>query len=263
VQLIRQPMTLAQRQEVQVQAGWLALLVACVQVDLGDARAAEVTRRHALSLGSEAGHAAIQGWAHEISAWQALTSGNWRGVLTASQAGLAVAGREGVSVQLVAQQAKALARMGEAWEALQALDQGRRLLEPLGYPTNIDNHFVVDPSKYDFYAMDVHLALRGDDDAAEQLAHEVLAAGTNWDGSERSIMRNAEARVTLGTVAARRGDVDAAAQWGIAAISADRKSLPSLRLVAGDLVRAITAAAPDSTPAREFTERLHSLGGGR
>lgn len=47
------------------------------------------------------------------------------------------------------------------------------------------------------------------------------------------------------------------------AISADRKSLPSLRLVAGELVEAIAAAAPDSTPARELTERLHSLGGGQ
>lgn len=263
VQLIRQPMTLAQRQEVQVQAGWLALLVACVQYDTGNARAAEVTRRHALSLGNEAGHPGIQGWAHEISAWQALTSGNWRGVLTASQAGLAVAGDQGVSVQLVALEAKALARAGDANAALRTLDRGRRLLEPMQYPTNLGHHFVVDPAKYDFYAMDVYRHLSSDDAAAEQLAREVLAAGTDWDGTERSVMRNAEARITLGTVAARRGDVDAAVEWGIKAISADRKSLPSLLMVARELSEAINRAAPASGPALEFTERLRSLGGGR
>jgi tetratricopeptide (TPR) repeat protein len=261
VQLIQKPMTLAQRREVQVQAGWLALLVACVQYDSGDARSAEVTRRHALSLGSEAGHAGIQGWAHEISAWQALTSGNYRGVLTATQAGAAVAGNQGVSVQLAAQEAKALARMGDPKAALEALDRGRRLLEPMEYPTNIGNHFVVDPAKYDFYAMDVYRHLSSDDAAAEQLAHEVLAAGTDWDGSERSVMRNAEARITLGTVAARRGDVDGAVEWGIKAISADRKSLPSLLMVARDLSSAIDAVAADSQAASQYRERLRDLGG--
>lgn len=260
VQLIRQPMTLAQRQEVQVQAGWLALLVSCVQYDLGDARLAAVTRQHALSLGSEAGHAGIQGWAHEISAWQALTSGNYRGVLTAAQAGTAVAGDHGVTVQLAAQEAKALARMGQPRAALDALDRGRRLLEPRDYPTNIGNHFVVDPAKYDFYAMDVYRLLSSDDGAAEQLAREVLAAGTAWDGTERSIMRNAEARITLGTVAARQGDVDGAVEWGLKAIGADRKSLPSLLMVARDLTKAINEVAPDSSQGIEYAERLRELG---
>lgn len=261
VELIQQPMTLAQRREVQVQAGWLALLVSCVQYDTGNARLAEITRRHALSLGDEAGHAGIQGWAHEISAWQALTSGNYRGVLTAAQAGAAVAGNHGVSVQLAAQEAKALARMRDVKGALEALDRGRALLEPMEYPTNIGNHFVVDPSKYDFYAMDVYRHLSSDDDAAEQLAHEVLAAGTDWDGTERSVMRNAEARITLGTVAARRGDIDGAVEWGVKAISADRKSLPSLLMVARDLETAIKRTAPDSPQAGEYTEQLRELGG--
>lgn len=261
VQLIQQPMTLAQRREVQVQAGWLALLVSCVQYDTGNARAAEITRRHALSLGSEAGHAGIQGWAHEISAWQALTSGNYRGVLTAVQAGTAASGNHSVSVQLAAQEAKAYARMGDAKASLKALDRGRQLLEPMEYPTNIGNHFVVDPSKYDFYAMDVYRHLSRDDDAAEHLAHEVLAAGTDWDGTERSVMRNAEARITLGTVAARRGDIDGAVEWGVKAISADRKSLPSLLMVARDLDIAIKETAPDAPQAIEYTERLRDLGG--
>lgn len=259
VQLTRESMTLAQRQELQVQVGWLALLVSCVQYDTGDARSAEITRRHALSLGHEAGHAGIQGWAHEISAWQALTAGNLRGVITAAQAGIAVAGDQGVAVQLAAQEAKAYSRMGNAPAALDALDRGRRLLEPREVPTNVLNHFVVDPGKYDFYAMDVYRNLGTDNDAAEQLAHEVLTAGTGWDGTEHSVMRNAEARVTLGTIAARRGDIDGAVDWGVQAVTADRKSLPSLLMVATDLTNAINDVAPEASAAKEYRERISAL----
>lgn len=259
VQLIQQPMTLAQRTELQVQGGWLAALVACVQYDTGQTRAADITRRHALSLGREAGHAGIQGWGHEIAAWQALTSGNYRGVLTAAQTGATVAGREGVGVQLATQEAKAHARLGNEREAMAALDRGRRLLEPMPYPVNTDHHFTVDPGKFDFYSMDVY-RLSSDDAAAEQLAREVLTAGTDWDGTERSVMRNAEARVTLGTVAARRGDLDGAISWGTAAINADRQSIPSLLMVTRDLTTAIQQTAPDAPQVADYLERVRELG---
>lgn len=258
VQLTRQSMTLAQRREVQVQAGWLALLVACVQYDTGDNAAATITRAHALSLGHEAGHAEIQGWAYEIEAWQALTSGNLGGVLTATQAGSAIAGNTSVAVQLAGQEAKALVRMARADEARRALEQGRKLLEPMPYPTNLAHHFVVDPAKFDFYRMDVH-RIAGDDAAAQQLAHEVLAAGTSWDGTEHAVMRNAEARVTLGTVAARQGDIEGAAEYGLRALSSDRRSIPSLLMVARDLTAAITKTAPNAGSTLAYLEQLNEL----
>lgn len=258
LQLIRQPLTLAYRREFQVQAGWLALLVACVHYDTGNTQMAESTRRQALSLGREAGHSGIQGWAHEISAWQALTSGDYRGVLTAAHTGAAIAGSHGVSVQLAAQEAKALARMGTTQEALHALERGRQLLEPMPYPANVDNHFVVDPEKFDFYAMDVYRHC--DDAAAEQLAHEVLAASTDQNGAERAVMRATEARITLGTVAARRGDIDGAVEWGVQALETDRKSLPSLLMVAHDLTKAINHTAPDAPQAKAYAHRLRDLG---
>ncbi|MFF1743076.1 hypothetical protein [Streptomyces mirabilis] len=59
----------------------------------------------------------------------------------------------------------------------------------------------------DFYAMDCY-RLVGEDKLARTLAEEVLRAGTDFDGSERSLMRNAEARVTLGVTAAREGDLE-------------------------------------------------------
>ncbi len=52
-------------------------------------------------------------------------------------------------------------------------------------------------------------------------------------------MRNAEARVTLGVVAAREGDLDTALAYGEKALAGDRKSLPSLAMVAADLGQAL------------------------
>ncbi len=45
-------------------------------------------------------------------------------------------------------------RFGDSRQVEVAQDKGRRLLESLPYPENLDNHFVVDPMTFDFYAMD-------------------------------------------------------------------------------------------------------------
>ena len=44
------------------------------------------------------------------------------------------------------------------------------------YPENLDHHFVVDPTKFDFYAMDCYRML-ADDKLAESLASEVIRGG--------------------------------------------------------------------------------------
>jgi uncharacterized protein (DUF1697 family) len=61
---------------------------------------------------------------------------------------------------------------------------------------------VVDPTKFDFYAMDCYRQL-AEDKMAGHLAEEVLRASTDFDGAERAPMRNTEARVNLGVIAAR------------------------------------------------------------
>ena len=77
-----QRLTLNQHREILTLAGWIALLIACVEYDSGDRQAAETTRQAALSLGTEADHAEIKAWAHEIRAWIALTTGNYHGVVS-------------------------------------------------------------------------------------------------------------------------------------------------------------------------------------
>lgn len=251
-------LTLRQHREVLALAGWLALLVGCVEWDLGLRRAAETTRLAAHSLGAEAEHPEIVGWAHEMRAWFALTQGDYRAVIAASEAGRAEAPHHGVSVQLAGQQAKAWARIGDRRQVEAALDRGRALLETLPYPDNLDNHFVVDPAKFDFYAMDCYRLLR-EDRLAETYAHQVIENGTAVGGLERSPMRNAEARITLGVVAARGGDTDEAVRLGTAALDGERSSLPSLLMCSRELASVLRRRHPDSPDAVAYLDRLRAL----
>ncbi|WP_328431507.1 helix-turn-helix domain-containing protein [Streptomyces sp. NBC_00453] len=252
-----QRLTLAQHREVLTLSGWLALLIGCVEYDMGERSAAESTRRAALSA-NEAGNSEIAGWAHEMRAWFALTTGDYRGILAASQAGTDAAPSKGVAVQLAAQEAKGWARLGDRRQTEVALDRGRKLLEGMPYPENLDNHFVVDPAKYDFYAMDCYRLL-GEDRFAENLAHEVIRAGTDFDGTERSPMRMAEARITLGVVAARQGDLDGAVNYGEWALKGDRQSLPSLLMVSRELAAIVNRDYANEAAGREYLNHLTAL----
>ncbi|MFF7980198.1 XRE family transcriptional regulator [Streptomyces sp. NPDC007901] len=259
VELHTKSLTLAQHREVLALSGWLALLVGCVEYDTGDRHAAESTRQAALSLATEADHAEVAGWAHEMRAWFALTTGDYRGVIAASQAGAEVAQHHGVAVQLAAQEAKAWARIGDRRQVEVALDKGRRLLEGMPYPVNLDNHFVVDPAKFDFYSMDCY-RLVGEDKLARTLAEEVLRAGTDFDGTERSPMRNAEARVTLGVTAAREGDLEQALTMGERALEGDRQSVPSLIMTSRELAAEMRRRYASEPAAQDYLTRLQELG---
>lgn len=256
--LMDRRLTLAQHQEVLSLAGWVALLVGCVEYDMGLRRIAEGTRKAALTLGEEAGNAAISGWAYEMRAWYALTQGDYRGVIAAAEAGEAVAAHNGAAVQLAAQRAKAWARLGDRRQVETALDKGRALLESLPYPEDTDHHFVVDPAKFDFYAMDCY-RIAGEDRLAEMYAREVIRSSTDPDGTERKPMRNAEARVTLGVVAARRGDLDQAVAYGRRALEGDRKSLPSLLMCSKELATLLRERYPKEPAAVSYLDDVRTL----
>jgi hypothetical protein len=59
--------------------------------------------------------------------------------------------------------------MGNRRSTEVVLDQGRRLLEAMPYPDNLDHHFVVDPTNFDFYMMDCYRHL-AEDRLAETLS---------------------------------------------------------------------------------------------
>ena len=251
-------LTLAQHREVLDIAGWLSLLVGCLEYDTADIRASEATRTAALQIGTETGDAEIAAWAHEMKAWRALTQGNYEETVAAARAGRQATSRHSVAVQLSAQEAKAWARMGDRRNVEIALEEGRKLMEALPYPENPQHHFVVDPDKFDFYAMDCYRTV-GEDALAEMHAREVIRRSTAPDGTERLPMRIAEARVTLGVVAARSGDLAGASEAGTAALHSDRVSLPSLLLIANELGHEMAAVAVDAPETRQYREQVQAL----
>jgi tetratricopeptide (TPR) repeat protein len=233
-ELLANRLTLDQHRGILNNAGMLALLVGCLEYDVGDARSAEATRRMAMELGKESGDPGIVGWAHEMLAWFHLTAGNYRGVIAAAEAGALAAPSESVAVQLYGQQAKAYARMGLAEEVHEALEKGRALLDKLPYPDRPDHHFVVDPDKWDYYAMDTYRVV-GSDELAKRNAEEVVQRSVNTEGVLVAPMRNAEAQLTLGVIAARQGAVEEATALGIQSLQNGRQSRPSLLMVATEL----------------------------
>ncbi len=169
-----------------------------------------------------------------------------------------VAPHHSVAVQLTAQEAKAWARFGDRRQTEVALDRGRRLLDALPYPENLDHHSLVDPTKFDFYAMDCYRML-AEDELAGNLADEVIRSSTDFDGTERAPMRTAEARITLGVIAARQGDVDEAVSRAARALTGERRSLPSLVMVSRDLTRVLRERYPSEASTSTYLEQLHTV----
>ncbi|HSV67994.1 MAG TPA: XRE family transcriptional regulator, partial [Mycobacteriales bacterium] len=87
------------------------------------------------------------------------------------------------------------------------LDAGRRALDNKPAPAHPEHHFVIDPDKWNFYAMDCY-RVTGMNELAAEHATEVLRVGRMPDGSDRWPMRTAEARVALAVVAVRSGDLE-------------------------------------------------------
>jgi hypothetical protein len=193
-----------------------------------------------------------------MRAWINLTTGDYHGVVAAARSGTEVTPHHSVAVQLFAQEAKAWARMGDRRQTEVALDKGRKLLDTLPYPENLDHHFVVDPGKFDYYAMDCYRTI-GADQMAEHLAEEVIEVNTDFDGQERAPMRMAEARVTIGVVRAREGDLEGAVRLGMQALEGTRKSLPSLLMVTRDLTKVLNERYADETRTRDYLDQLTSL----
>jgi tetratricopeptide (TPR) repeat protein len=259
--LLDHRLSLAQHQQALSMAGWLTLLASCLHYDLGDDTGAEAARLQAKDIASEVREPEIAGWASEIKAWMALTRGDYYATIAAAQEGMAAAPGYGVAVQLHAQASKAWARIRNRDEAIIEMERGRELLSGMPFPANPRNHFQVDPTKFDFYAMDCW-RLTGEDALALAAAETVIRTSTAPDGRAISPMRLAEAELTKAQVLARGGDFDGAIKLAERALLIDRQSLPSLLLSAREVTDELLRIKPGDSSVTDLARYIGSLAGG-
>jgi hypothetical protein len=151
---------LRQHRDLLVTTGWLWLLLGCLHFDLGEREPAETARQAACQIGQQTGSGQLTAWACEMAAWFALTEGRYNDVIDYARAGQQLAGVSHAMVQLVLQEARGRARLGQRREVRASLDRGTKLLEQLPRPEHPEHHFVFD-HKVDLLRRDLlHLARR-------------------------------------------------------------------------------------------------------
>ena len=74
-------------------------------------------------------------------------------------------------------------------------------------------------------------------------------------------MRNTEARITLGVIAARQGDIDQAVHYGERTLAQSRRSLPSLAMVSRDLARVLKEHYPAEQTTENYLDQLRTVVG--
>jgi tetratricopeptide (TPR) repeat protein len=249
----RSKLNLLQHRDILVTAGWASLLLGCVEYDLGLRPQAEASRLSALSIGQETAHGELVAWAHEMRCWFALTRSAWQEVIEHAEAGRQSAGSSSVAAQLWAHQARAVARLGDRQELARALERGRNVLAALPRAERPEHHFIIDPDKWDFYAMDAYTIV-GATERATQHAQEVIRTSRRPDGTDRWPMRSSNAMFRLGVLATRQGDLDGAIHHARQAFGIERRSLPSLIASARELGRELEAAFPGERALTDYRE---------
>lgn len=250
-------MTFAQHKELIALSGWVTALLACVDWDMNEREAAETARAATYRFAKEIDHAELIAWSYEMEAWFALTDGRYSDVTSIAKAAQTIGGENSAIVQLIMQEARGWAKLGNRNAAEAAMERGYSLLQKLP-PVNYPRHFIYDQSKYPFYAASCYQWL-GDNAEAEKFVNEVIRACETSGTTVRSPMRLAEVHITQGLIHAQRGDLEAAVDSGTHALTYERKSGPSLLIRATELGKEITTRFPGSPEAAEFDERLRSV----
>lgn len=255
---LRSRVDLDGHREVYRLTGQLALLRACLTYDRGDEPAAQQSRVAAMGFAQQLNDGVMTAWAHEISAWMALTQGDMPQVIAAANAGIQAAPHASVAAQLHAQKAKAYARMRDTHSAELELESVRQVLNSTPMPSNVRDHFTVDPTKASFYAMDTY-RVAGADAMADAMADTVIATSTRTDGTVISPMRLAEAQLTKAVLLARNGDPGTALTVADNALTHQRRSAPSLLLVANEV--AVDVSRSDKAAGEAFRQHVTAMSG--
>lgn len=211
--------TLAQHRRLLVAVGWLSLLAGTCHIDLGETSAAAARGHLAWKLADEAEHREIAAWCLETRAWHQLTSGEFAGAAELSRAAQSLAPKgSSAFIQATAQEARALARLGDSKGTYEALRRVARLVSGLSMPERPEHHFRYDPAKSDAYVATT-LAWLGDP-TAESYARHVLAELTA--AAITRPRRIASANLDLGLALVAADKPDEAAHVALAAVESGR-----------------------------------------
>jgi transcriptional regulator with XRE-family HTH domain len=251
--LLQGRLTMSQRRDITVAAGWLTLLLGTVYFDLGRREPAWAYRDVALRVAQDLGHAELEAWAWETPAWFTLLDRRYRDSVELSRAGQAVAPKSSVLVAVNLQEARALARLGERSETFSAIRRADEAIEDVPPPEYPDDHYTFDPSKVDFYGASCFLWLN-ELRQAEERARRVIAASNNQNAPNYWPTRVGSARMDLGLALARRDELDAAAYEAILAF--DSPFVRRSTLLRGAELDSVLRDHVDVPEVRDFRERL-------
>lgn len=247
--------TLAEHRRLVVAGGWLSLLGATVDIDLHQRDAAAARLRTAARLAKQADRPELLAWCLETTAWQVLTSRDYRRALALSQAAQRVAPRGGSAyLQATAQEGRAWARLGEKRQTYRVLDRLGRLAGALPVPEHPEHHYRYDPAKAVAYTATT-LAWVGDA-AAEGYAREVITRlESPVDGVCRP-RRVVSARLDLALALLAAGKPDEAGNAALEAMRSGRL-VPSNFWRAGEIVTAVEALGlPEAVDLRDVYRSL-------
>lgn len=248
-------MTLAERRRLVVIGGWLSLLAATCDIDLGQRPAAAARLRTAAQLAEHAGHPEILAWTLETRAWQHLTDGELREAVKLSQGAQEIAPRDSSAfIQATAQEGRAWARLGAGPETRGALARVEQLVAPLPMPDRPEHHYRYDPAKSDAYTATT-LAWIGDP-AAESYARGVLARLERPSAGPSRPRRAASARLDLALALLAADQPDEAAHTALEAVTSGRL-VPSNYWRAVEVIAAVEARSVPE--AGELSEAYREL----
>jgi transcriptional regulator with XRE-family HTH domain len=201
---------LGQRRELLDAAGWLSLLLGTVYFDIDQSEPAHAWREAALLLGQEVGDLELQAWAWETPSWFAFAEQRYQDSVELADRGLALAPQSSVAVALHLQQARAWARLHDNSAGMAAIRRSAAALEPLTTPEHLDDHYVFDPAKSDYFVGTAY-ALMGLARPAEHHARLFIAQAGLVGSRNYWPIRVSSARMDLGFALAQQGKVDEAA----------------------------------------------------
>ncbi|SEG31131.1 hypothetical protein SAMN04489712_104340 [Thermomonospora echinospora] len=232
-------MTLAERRRLVIVGGWLSLLAATCDIDLGRRPAAAARLRTAAQLAEHADHPEILAWTLETQAWQTLIDGDYRKAITLSRGAQEIAPRSSSAfIQATAQEGRAWARLGAGPETRDALARVERLVAPLSMPDRPEHHYRYDPAKSDAYTATT-LSWLGDP-AAEPYARGVLARLEAPSSGPARPRRAASARLDLALALLAADQPDEAAHTALQAVTSGRL-VPSNYWRAAEVIGAVEA----------------------